>query len=45
MYEAVAKGEVDVISAFATDGRIASYRLKPLKDDRKFLPPIMPHQW
>jgi osmoprotectant transport system permease protein len=39
MYEAVAKGEVDVICAFATDGRIAAYHLKPLKDDRNFFPP------
>ena len=39
MYEAVAKGEVDVICAFATDGRIAAYNLKPLKDDRNFFPP------
>lgn len=39
MYEAVAKGEVDVICAFATDGRIAAYDLKPLKDDRHFFPP------
>jgi glycine betaine/choline ABC-type transport system substrate-binding protein len=39
MYEAVAKEEVDVICAFATDGRIAAYHLKPLKDDRNFFPP------
>jgi glycine betaine/choline ABC-type transport system substrate-binding protein len=39
MYEAVANGEVDVICAFATDGRIAAYHLKPLKDDRNFFPP------
>ncbi|MBW2602712.1 MAG: ABC transporter permease subunit [Deltaproteobacteria bacterium] len=39
MYEAIDKGEVDVICAFATDGRIASYHLKPLKDDRRFFPP------
>jgi osmoprotectant transport system permease protein len=39
MYEAVAKKEVDVICAFTTDGRIASYHLKPLKDDRRFFPP------
>lgn len=39
MYEAVARKEVDVICAFATDGRIASYHLKPLKDDRQFFPP------
>jgi osmoprotectant transport system permease protein len=39
MYEAMANGEVDVICAFATDGRIAAYHLKPLKDDRNFFPP------
>ena len=39
MYKAIAKGEVDVICAFATDGRIAAYDLKPLKDDRQFFPP------
>ena len=39
MYEALAKGEVDVICAFATDGRIAAYQLKPLLDNRGFFPP------
>jgi osmoprotectant transport system permease protein len=39
MYEALAKGEVDVICAFATDGRITAYKLKPLSDDRGFFPP------
>jgi len=39
MYNAIAKGKVDVICAFATDGRIAAYDLKPLKDDRQFFPP------
>ena len=39
MYEAVAKKQVDVICAFATDGRIAAYRLRPLRDDRRFFPP------
>ncbi|MBW2247827.1 MAG: ABC transporter permease subunit [Deltaproteobacteria bacterium] len=39
MYEAMAKGKVDVICAFATDGRIAAYHLKPLKDDLNFFPP------
>ncbi len=39
MYQAVSKGEVDVICAFATDGRISSYNLKPLDDDRNFFPP------
>ena len=39
MYQAVAKGEVDVVSAFTTDGRIAAYDLQPLTDDRRFFPP------
>jgi len=39
MYRAAARKEVDVICAFATDGRIAAYRLRPLLDDRKFFPP------
>lgn len=39
MYQAVAKGEVDVICAFTTDGRIAAYDLQPLIDNRGFFPP------
>ncbi|MFQ5931094.1 MAG: glycine betaine ABC transporter substrate-binding protein [Nitrospiraceae bacterium] len=39
MYQAVGKEEVDVICAFATDGRIAAFNLQPLEDDRKFFPP------
>lgn len=39
LYQAVANGEVDVICAFATDGRIAAFELQPLKDDRGFFPP------
>jgi osmoprotectant transport system permease protein len=39
MYKAMANGEVDVICAFATDGRIEAYGLKPLQDDREFFPP------
>lgn len=39
MYEAIAGGEVDVIAAFATDGRIAAYNLTLLVDDRRFFPP------
>ncbi len=39
MYEAVAEGEVDVISAYSTDGRIAAYDLRLLADDRKAIPP------
>ena len=39
MYRAVADGQVDVICAFATDGRIAAYDLRVLEDDRNFFPP------
>ena len=39
MYEALARNEVDVISAFATDGRIAAYELQPLEDNLHFFPP------
>lgn len=39
MYRAVAQGEVDVIAAFATDGRIAALHLQPLEDDERFFPP------
>jgi len=39
MYQAIASNEVDVICAFATDGRIAAFGLQPLRDDRGFFPP------
>jgi len=39
MYQAVANGEVDVISAFSTDGRIAAYDLVLLQDDLGVIPP------
>jgi osmoprotectant transport system permease protein len=39
MYMAVAEGAVDVISGYATDGRIAAYNLKVLEDDKNFFPP------
>lgn len=39
MYQAIANQEVDVICAFATDGRIAAFDLQPLRDDRGFFPP------
>jgi glycine betaine/choline ABC-type transport system substrate-binding protein len=39
MYQAIANREVEVICAFATDGRIAAFELKPLRDDRGFFPP------
>jgi osmoprotectant transport system permease protein len=39
MYQAVETGDVDVISAFSTDGRIAAYGLVLLEDDRGVIPP------
>jgi osmoprotectant transport system permease protein len=39
MYSAVADGQVDVICAFSTDGRIVAYKLRVLNDDRAFFPP------
>jgi len=39
MYKAAADGTVDIIDAFATDGRITAYDLFVLKDDKQFFPP------
>ncbi len=39
MYQAAALGDVDVISAFSTDGRIAAFDLSTLEDDRGAIPP------
>jgi len=39
MYEALAAGQVDVISAFSTDGRIAALGLVLLRDERGVIPP------
>jgi osmoprotectant transport system permease protein len=39
MYQAVAQGSVDVITAFSTDGRIAALDLRVLDDDRGAIPP------
>ena len=39
MYEAVARGFVDVISAFSTDGRVAAFDLYLLDDERGAIPP------
>lgn len=39
MYQAAAAGDVDVISAFSTDGRIAALDLVVLADDRGAIPP------
>jgi len=39
MYQAAANGEVDVISAFTSDGRIAKYDLQVLADPKQAIPP------
>lgn len=39
MYDAIKTGQVDLIGAFSTDGRIAAYDLLVLEDDRGALPP------
>ncbi len=39
MYEAISREEVDIICAFATDGRIAAYNLVTLEDDKNIFPP------
>lgn len=39
MFRATAEGEVDVLSAFSSDGRIAAFDLVVLDDPREVLPP------
>jgi osmoprotectant transport system permease protein len=39
MYQAVANGQVDVIGAFSSDGRIAAFDLTVLQDERGAIPP------
>jgi osmoprotectant transport system permease protein len=39
MYQAVARGEVDVITAFSSDGRIAAFDLLVLEDTKQAFPP------
>ncbi len=39
MYQAAKNGEVDVISAFSTDGRIAAFDLVVLEDTKNAFPP------
>jgi glycine betaine/choline ABC-type transport system substrate-binding protein len=39
MYAALAEGDVDVITSYATDGRIPALDLVLLEDDRNFFPP------
>jgi osmoprotectant transport system substrate-binding protein len=39
MYQAVDQRQVDVISAFSTDGLISALKLAVLKDDKRYFPP------
>ncbi|WP_286057958.1 choline ABC transporter substrate-binding lipoprotein OpuBC [Bacillus mojavensis] len=39
VYDAVKSGKMDIVLAYSTDGRIKSYDLKMLKDDKQFFPP------
>ncbi|MGG1573465.1 osmoprotectant ABC transporter substrate-binding protein [Fictibacillus sp. NRS-1165] len=39
VYQAAAKGKMDVVLAYTTDGRIKSFDLKVLQDDKHFFPP------
>lgn len=39
VYDAVEAGKMQVVLGYSTDGRIKSYNLKLLKDDRHFFPP------
>jgi osmoprotectant transport system substrate-binding protein len=38
-YEALIKGEADVVEAFGTDGQISAYNLLVLEDDKGLFPP------
>lgn len=40
MYQAAKDGEVDLITAFATEARIDQFNLKVLEDDQGFFPPF-----
>lgn len=39
VYDAVAANKMDAVLGYSTDGRINSYNLKLLKDDKHFFPP------
>lgn len=39
VYDALDHGRMDAVLGYSTDGRIASYNLKVLKDNRNFFPP------
>jgi osmoprotectant transport system permease protein len=37
-YEALAGGQIDVMDIYSTDAKIAKYKLRVLRDDRRFFP-------
>lgn len=39
LYDALAADKMDAILGYSTDGRVSSYHLKLLKDDKNFFPP------
>ncbi|WP_203637589.1 osmoprotectant ABC transporter substrate-binding protein [Levilactobacillus wangkuiensis] len=39
LYDALSADKMDAILGYSTDGRVASYHLKLLKDDKNFFPP------
>ncbi|WP_056948233.1 osmoprotectant ABC transporter substrate-binding protein [Secundilactobacillus odoratitofui] len=39
VYDAVAAGKMDAVLGYSTDGRINSYHLKLLKDNKQYFPP------
>jgi len=39
MYQAVYEKKLDIISGYSTDGRLKTYKLKVLRDDRHVFPP------
>ncbi|MFC6260520.1 osmoprotectant ABC transporter substrate-binding protein [Levilactobacillus fujinensis] len=39
LYDALSADKMDAILGYSTDGRVGSYHLKLLKDDRQFFPP------
>ncbi|RHW48202.1 osmoprotectant ABC transporter substrate-binding protein [Bombilactobacillus bombi] len=39
VYSALAANKMDVVLGYSTDGRIDSYHLQQLKDDKRFFPP------
>ena len=45
VYDAVNAGKMDVILGYSTDGRIGSYDLVMLKDDKRFSRLMMPLLW